>query len=259
MSLLLTLAALAAPLRPGDAMPDRHWDVEALDLDVRIDPLAGTIEGTATHTVVPLGRRDGHLRLHQVALDVRQVSIDGAVVEGWRLGPETLDIPMPEIGERHVVAVSYAASPQNGLHFRAPPEDAWVEVWSQGQEHENRYWFPSWDYPNDLFAFSASITAPADLVALANGVQVDRTERDGQATTRYRLEGEIPAYLVAVAVGPYAVWPADGPVPLDRAPRPRSAARRRAAAGRAPPAEPHRRLRRARRRIDHRRADPPSW
>ncbi len=222
---MIPLLALAAALgseiphdRPGDAMPDRHWDVVHLDLAVTIDPAAHTVTGTTRHTVRPLGAPHGTIRLHQEALEIRAVRVDDQPVDGWRTGRSWIDVPMPATGDEHVVEVDYAATPQTGLHFRDPrgSADPVVEVWSQGEDIDNRHWFPSWDYPSDKFTVHTAVTVPDGLHAVANGTfQGKRATGDGWTTWTYNLDRPIVNYLVAVAAGDYRVVGEDGPVPLE--------------------------------------------
>lgn len=219
ISALVALALAGAPPhgRPGEALLERAWDVRHLDLDVAIDPVAGTVEGVATHTVSPLGPRSRWLRLHQVALQIDEVRVDGAVVEGWRRGEQTLDVPMPLEGHAFEVAVRYRARPENGLHFRGPARgDAVIEAWSQGEDEDNRYWYPAWDFPNDKFTATVALTVPEGLVALATGeARGEERLADGRRRVAFALEQPVPNYLVAVAVGEYAVTRIDGPVPVE--------------------------------------------
>lgn len=188
---------------PGDVMPTRHWDVEHLHLDVRVDPAAGTVAGSTTHTVTPLGRRHLWLRLHQIDLDVTAVSVDGAPAD-HRLGPDTLDVRMPSTGERHEVVVTYTATPRLGMHFRRP--DPVLEAWTQGEDEDHRYWFPSWDHPSDRFTLSTRIEAPSGLHAVSNGAFMgSEPVGDGWTAWSYQLDQRLVNYLVAVAVGEYTV------------------------------------------------------
>jgi aminopeptidase N len=221
------VSLLSAPLQaaedphrdlPGEVMPDRHWDFVALHLDVRVDPSDRSIAGTATHTVDPLPRTSAWLRLHQVALDIRAVRVDGAPTSGWRVGAETLDIPMPPGAERRTVEVDYAGRPETGLHFRDPRRsaDEALEVWSQGESEDNRYWYPGWDYPNDRFSVSTDLTVPTGLLGIANGALLGRVDAEpGWTRWSYRLEASIPNYLVWIGAGGWDVFRDEGPVPLE--------------------------------------------
>jgi aminopeptidase N len=202
---------------PGEVMPDRAWDFVHLHLDLVLDPASGEVSGAATHTIRPLGKPDTWLRLHQRALDVTAVRVDGQEIRGWRLGENTLDIPLPAGGGERKVQVDWKAKPQTGLHYRGGKgrADAIVEVWSQGEGEDNQHWFPGWDYPNDRFTYSSTITAPSRYVAASNGVLKGKEAKGDATTWSYALDRAIPNYLVAVVVGEYDVVAQDGPVPLE--------------------------------------------
>lgn len=205
---------------PGEVMPDRHWDEVSLHLAVRVDP-DGAIAGTATHHIAPLGTVRGWARFHSVGLTIDAVRVDGNPVTGWRTGDETLDVPVAQGTGEHDIAIVYHGRPELGLQFRGGKGtvDGAKEVWSQGEDTDNRFWFPGWDYPNDRFAYSAEITAPTGLVALTNGDVVGSApvpDHPDQTVTSFKLDGTIANYLVAIAVGEYkVVHDQQGSVPLE--------------------------------------------
>lgn len=204
---LSTVAFADAPAHdaPGEYLPTRSWDIQHLDLAVRVDPVQGTVAGTATHTLTPLGRRSQWLVLDQVGLDISAVRVDDSAVDGWTVGTGSLRIPMPESGAEHTVAVDYTARPVNGLHMRSPDRgDDAIEAYSQGEESDNRFWYPGWDFPNDRFTVETAVTAQEGLTALAIGTLVSSSPADdGWTTHRYRLDAPVPNYLVTIAVGEY--------------------------------------------------------
>ncbi|MCB9665689.1 MAG: hypothetical protein H6732_16390 [Alphaproteobacteria bacterium] len=216
MVLLLATALAGSPPSddPGTARPVRHWDVTDVRLDVVIDPTARTVEGTVEHDVQPVGLPEPFVRLHQVALDIDEVQVDGAVVAP-RLGTSTLDVPVVA-GQPHTVRVRWSATPQSGVHFRGR-DDRWgaLEAWTQGEDEDNRHWFPAWDHPSDTSPVAISLTVPDGLHAVANGFLVGKAPTEGRpgwTTWRYRLEQPIVTYLVAFTVGEHAVHVVDGPV-----------------------------------------------
>lgn len=231
----LTLAAESQPVAdaPGVAMPTRSWDIEHLHLNLRMTPDNRRIQGTATHRIAPLARSASTLRLHQVALDIAEVRVDGTPIEGWWTGGDFVEIPLtPAIP--HVVQIDYAATPETGLHFRGEHggPDQVREIWSQGEGEDHRYWFPSWDYPNDRFTFSIDLTVPSDLTAVANGELTGKAEADrGWTTWSYAMDHEIVNYLVAVGVGEYETFELEGArIPLQVI-APRSLSREQAVGG----------------------------
>ncbi|MFT7520862.1 MAG: aminopeptidase N [Kiritimatiellia bacterium] len=187
-------------------MPVRHWDLQHLDLAVRIDPDAGTVKGTATHSIAPLGLPHETVHLDQVALNIQQVLVDGTDTP-FRTGRDWLEISVAP-GVEHTLVIHYEATPQTGLHFRSRKHgDAISEAWSQGEGEDNRHWFPSWDYPSDRFTLTTHVTAPRQLLAVANGALEGPAEESspGWRTWNYDMKHELVNYLVMVAVGDYVV------------------------------------------------------
>jgi aminopeptidase N len=213
--LLLPSLAIAAPLHPEGRNVvglDRRVDVQRLELDLAVDVLAGTLEGTATHTVRPLRQGLKEIVFHQVALDVQSVTVDGAEV-AFTLEPSTIRIALPapsSIDAIHTIVTRYRAAPTNGLHFRhAPPlgNDAYDEVWSQGEATDNRYWFPGWDAPDDRFTFAMKASAEDRFTVVSNGTLRSKgADPTRPGWTRWHWEiggGDIVNYLVALAVAEY--------------------------------------------------------
>ncbi|MCB9677236.1 MAG: hypothetical protein H6737_19110 [Alphaproteobacteria bacterium] len=202
---------------PGDVMPARLWDVEHLELDLVLDIEAGRIEGSATHTLKPLGRPRDHVRLFQVGLDIEAVTVDGKPAEGFRIGPSWIDVPVPPSKAGHVVRIDYAAKPDLGLHFRGPAHgDRDLAVWSQGEDEDNRYWFPGWDTPNDAFTVTAHYTVRDGLLVRANGVETAvEPARPGWTKHTWAIEQPIASYHVAVVAGDLRAVSLEGRVPLE--------------------------------------------
>ena len=199
--LLLTNANAADPLPPPDPpgafARDRSFDMVRLDLNAELDPVAHSITGIASWTVARLG--PGPLRLDAVAFGAVSVTVDDASVVALR-GIRELTIPVPESapGTKHTVVVHYEASPQLGLHWRGPPSagggpdspDRYLEVYSQGEGEDNRYWFPCYDHPDDRFAYAGTFTiagAPSGWTIVTNSGQ------------------DLTSYLVMVAAAPYRI------------------------------------------------------
>ena len=222
---VLLLALLGAPpplAQAGEPPPasrpdgrnevslDRTVDILSLSLDLRLDVTGGSISGSATHRVKALRTGLREIRLHAVGLDVQQVTIDGEPTP-FRLLPEQLAIALPGPSDPSAelsVAVTYQATPQQGLHFRRPgPEssDTYTEVWSQGENTDNRHWFPTWDAPDDRFVYTGRFTAEERFSVLSNGRLTRRAPAEpGWTTWTYALQDQdLVSYLVMVAAGEY--------------------------------------------------------
>lgn len=219
-TLLIATAFAAAPPtadNPGEARPHRAWDITDVALDVVVDLEGRALSGTVVHTVVPLGAPEPWLRLHQVGLSFGTVLVDGTPVTGLRLGPGTVDIPVLP-GAPHVVQIAWTAKPHTGVHFRdRTSTHKVVEAWTQGEDEDNRHWFPGWDHPSDTFTVTTALTVPDGLLALGNGTLQSKAPAEGHpGHTRwtYRLDQPIVNYLIAFTVGDYAVYDDASDVPI---------------------------------------------
>ena len=210
-----------------DVAPDRSYDLLSTALDLEFDFEEEAVIGTARHVLTPIS--DGLTRFYFHAEDmeiesVRQVVDDedrgvGYAYENDRL---TITPQQPLLRDSsYVFEIDYVAHPTRGagqgslgdggkgLYFiDAAGTDPYrpTQLWTQGQAESNRRWFPTWDYPNDRMAFEIALTVPDSLVTAANGALVAQTALDGGLRRdEYVLQGDQPAYLAALAAGPYVV------------------------------------------------------
>ncbi len=84
-------------------------------------------------------------------------------------------------------------------------------VWSQFESIDARGAFPSFDEPGFKTPFRVQITTEDGLVALTNSPQDGTTANGKMVTHMYIPTQKLPTYLVAFAVGPFAV--AEGVAP----------------------------------------------
>ncbi|MFT4975570.1 MAG: aminopeptidase N [Myxococcota bacterium] len=176
------------PDRRGRARPDRHFDIEKLQLQATLRPADRAVDGEATYTLRRLS--PGPLVLDQVRLDIASVTAaEGGEPLTWWTEGETLRIEVPD--PVTALTISWSATPRAGMYFRGlgrGTPDAYPEVWTQGQDNDHRYWMPLYDHPDDRFAFEADIVAPAGWSVLTNsGVT-------------------LPSYLIMIAAAPYEIF-----------------------------------------------------
>ena len=94
-----------------------------------------------------------------------------------------------------------------GLTFIAPeglphrPQ----QIWSQGEDMNSHYWFPTYDFPNDKMTWELNATVPAAYTVVSNGREVsDRKNADGTHTAVWRQDLPASTYLVSLIVAPLA-------------------------------------------------------
>jgi len=198
--------------------PDRVVDLQHLALVLDVDPHARTVEGTATLRGAVVAPNTRTLELDAVELTIDAVTVGGAPAtfrhDGKKLRIE-LGKPLAT-GAELVVAVAYRGVPRRGLYFIAPDEaypKKPLQVWTQGQDEDSRYWFPCLDTPNQKATSEVTVTVPANLFALSNGVLVsDRTHEPSgprppggaRRTLHWRLDVPHSCYLVTLAIGDFA-------------------------------------------------------
>ena len=81
------------------------------------------------------------------------------------------------------------------------PED--THLWTQGETHEARHWFPSFDYPNERFTSEVTCRVPEDMTVLSNGrmVSEDADPSTGLKAVRWLQEKPHVSYLIALVAG----------------------------------------------------------
>ncbi|MEZ4362213.1 MAG: M1 family metallopeptidase [Kofleriaceae bacterium] len=188
--------------------PDRVVDIEHLALRLRLDLPGRSLEGEAELVFRVIAPATQWIELDAVELSVRRVSLADEALEfrhdGRRL---RVRLPTPQAeGARHRLVIAYAGAPRRGLYFIGPDAgypDKGVQVWSQGQDEDSRYWFPCFDAPHEKATSEVEVTIPASLFAVSNGeLLADRVHGDLR-TLHWRLDVPHSCYLVTLAVGDF--------------------------------------------------------
>jgi aminopeptidase N len=109
-----------------------------------------------------------------------------------------------------VYTVNYKITdPEKGMYFIQPDSifpNKRYEVWTQGEGEDNRYWFPSYDYPNDKATTETFITIAKQYTTLSNGNLLGvKDNTDGTKTWHWVLNHPHSSYLVMLAAGDYEI------------------------------------------------------
>ncbi len=193
--------------------PSRTYHVENYKVTLHFDEAKGEVFGDEVVTLRPFEPKfrkfyldSSELKIDAVSLRPRQgqaVTLTYAA-QGSRLWI-TLDRDYDATGTLNVRIV-YHGFPRTGLFFVNPTPDyphRPREVYSQGEAEFNHYWFPCWDYPNDMATSETVITVPEGQRVVSNGRLVKVTRSADQVT--YDWVESIPhsSYLTSIAVGPW--------------------------------------------------------
>src|SRR5256712_9392195 len=221
--------AFAPPDAPEPPPRDGTFLLQHVRLEITIDDQQRTVSGTVTHRLSPIN--DG---LTEVALDAGDLNIHKVLDDAgheleWELHGETLSIHLPKArkaGQVFELRISYGAKPRKGIFFTGPdkanPKRPQI-TWTQGEDMDNRYWFPSYDYPNQRFTSEVLATVDEKYEALSNGhlVDVSADKRRKTKTYHWSLDQPHSNYLIALAVGEFESkeWDADGEPVLAHGPK----------------------------------------
>ena len=214
----------SSPETPEQWPPERTFQLMHLRLDLAIDEDAKRVVGTAAHRLAPINDGLKEVVLDQEGLDIRGVKDDSGRALAFEVHGEKLTIHLPrarKAGEAFELRIRYACSPRKGLFFTAPdkayPHKARI-VWTQGEEMDNRSWYPSYDYPNQKFTTEIVVTVPERYKAVANGHLVSEKHDAAKRTRTFHWlqDKPHPNYLVALVAGEWDMkaWDADG-VPVE--------------------------------------------
>src|SRR2546428_763678 len=223
-AVLLVLAAPAAAQSNADRVANdayarsHDYDLVHQSIEVRnFDWDSTSLDGRVTTTLVAL--RPG---LDSVILDAgkrlvvsRVVDARGTTLRSTAHGDTLVVYPARPLAFHDTLrfVIDYHARIDNGrgLTFIEPEgrEHRPQQIWSQGEDHDNHFWFPTYDFPNDKMTWDLAATVPRQYTVVSNGRLVaDRRNPDGTHTVTWRQDPQSATYLVSLVVAPL-VRPAD--------------------------------------------------
>jgi aminopeptidase N len=171
-----------------------------------------SFEGSVTTTLVALRPGLDSVILDEGAL-LRNTTVSerrGTALRTDRHG-DTLVVfparPVP-IGDTLVFTIAYHGKVNNGRGLTYITNDGLPhrpqQIWSQGEDHDNHFWFPTYDFPNDKMSWELVATVPAGDLAISNGQLVSNVVRGGTRTMTWREDEPSATYLVSLVVAPLA-------------------------------------------------------
>lgn len=169
--------------------PSRTYHVESYKLRLHFDQPKGEVFGDELITLRPFGPHFQKLYLNSSELTIDSVTLEQAHASPVKLTYAAEDPRLWITLDRDYDAtralnmrIMYHGFPRTGLFFvnPTPSYPNWPhEVFSQGETEFNRFWFPCWDFPNDLATSETVSTVPEGQSVVSNGklVKVTRFRR----------------------------------------------------------------------------------
>ena len=188
--------------------PDRQVDVLHIKIDVTPNFAKRTIKATTSIKAKVIAKPVEILNLNAVNLHVKEVRCDEAQVADFNSTRNALQIAFEEAvepGKELTVHIDYTAEPIMGLYFRTPemgyPKTD-THIWTQGETHEARHWFPCFDYPNERSSTEVICHVPKDMTVLSNGQRMGEEIDDaGLKAVRWLQEKPHVNYLICLVAG----------------------------------------------------------
>jgi aminopeptidase N len=211
------------PLPPVNWVRSRKIDIKHLDMDLGFDWDKTQAIGTEVVTFASFTDTE-EFTLDAAMMVIDSVSLpDGKPLKFNYAGgaaDDNLEIMLDHIypaGQDVSVKIAYKTNYVNsaekdtaigsfgrGLRFIKPTDDdpnKPRQIWSQGESEFNRYWFPSYDSPNDFRTTDIRVTVAKPFSVVSNGKLVETKENsDGTRTFHWKMDIPYSNYLSSIVV-----------------------------------------------------------
>lgn len=196
------------PLPAGTPHPERAriYDLQHQVVHVRFDWPRHAVVGSTTIRLAAMDKPLTSIPLDAVGMTIRKVSAPNGARLKYDYDGSTLTVKLPGTlrpRSSTTFTVDYeAVHPKKGAYFI----DRRHVVWTQGETEDNRYWVPTWDFPNDKETWEFYIQTDTNEKALSNGALHGQPRRVGnQLEWHWVLDQPNSTYLMTAATGDYVV------------------------------------------------------
>lgn len=204
--------ALAIAFATASALPKRparDYDLLNVEWHVTLDFDHAGLTGDVTNTIRPLQSGLAVARFDFGPADISAITVNGKDATYHRDGEGLfVDLGGPEPVKPIKVEVRYSMHPTAGAYFipgsRAFPGHTPV-AYTQGEMEDNRYWIPTYDFPDNKATTDGYITVPAGYKVLSNGRLVSDKVDGTLETWHWKQDLPMSTYLISFVAGPYDV------------------------------------------------------
>lgn len=169
-----------------------------------------SFEGSVTTTIVALRPVLDSVILDEGALlaNTAVTGRGGATLRTARHGDTLVVFPASPVGFGDTLpfTITYHGRVKNGDGLTYITSDGLPhrpqQIWSQGEDHSNHFWFPTFDFPSDKMTWEVVATVPKDYTAVSNGRLVSNVVRGAERTMTWSQEQASATYLVSLIVAP---------------------------------------------------------
>ena len=206
-SLFLLLGAVPFLRADEPYARSKDYDLQHSKVVMRFDVGQKKVIGDVTHTVAVLVPGTEEVSFDSVGLQIQSVTVNRATAR-FETTDTKLKVFLPKSakpGEKLDIEIKYEARPTKGLYFILPDKDypeRPVQIWTQGESEDTRYYLPTYDYPNDRLTTETILTVPAQWKTISNGKLVSvKDVGDGLKVWTWRESLPSSTYLFTIVAG----------------------------------------------------------
>ena len=190
---------------------DHNVDFQHLRLEVSFDAPNGLVKGKVTHVFTPLRATVDSIWLDAIEMRFKSVQLNGKDVKykNDSAGISIFPDPALPMGKQDSITLVYECTPKKGLYFigwNDPKNLSRKQIWSQGQDIDNRNWIPQYDECNDKLISELIVTFDKEYKVLSNGTKLsEKDNKDGTKTWHYTMTHPHASYLIMLGIGKYDI------------------------------------------------------
>lgn len=214
LSLLLTFSLSAQPSKRANFNRSRTFDVQHYIIRVSFDRANKIVFGDTTVQLKPLQNDFKELELDAVGMKYDSVKLESSGKDlVYRTSNNKIFITLDKAyapADLISIRFKYSTKPEKGIYFIDPMNDEGevkhsAQIWTQNEPEDGRFWFPSYDFPDDKATSEEFLTVNQDETAIGNGEQLETIKNsDGTQTFHYKMPIRHSTYVTSFIIGKYA-------------------------------------------------------
>ncbi len=193
---------------PAIRLP-HQFDLLNVKFDVALDFKNESVSGTVVNKLITT-EDDAVLAFDKGPMDIKSVLVSGAKNFVVKVTDNNVIVRLPDskTGLPVSVTIRYSAAPEAGIYFvnakRAYPATSDL-AYSQGEMEDNRYWLPTYDYPDDKTTTEGTFRVPKGMNVLSNGLLMSKSDKGNQTAWNWKMDKAMSTYLISFVAGNYSV------------------------------------------------------
>ncbi|MHB1686771.1 MAG: M1 family aminopeptidase [Ignavibacteriaceae bacterium] len=188
----------------------RDYNQKNVKLFLQFDADKNEVIGKEEFTFSPLKNNFDSLIFDAKTIKVSSVKLNGVNLS-FSQTKQNVFIKLDKnynAGDSITVQIDYTAFPTDGLFFFKPSKEfptMRYNIWSQGEDTGNRYWYLAYDLPDDKLTSEIITTVPDSLTVISNGDLVFVNENENDRTKTFDWKCDVPHanYLTSIIIGDY--------------------------------------------------------